>query len=145
MNAHGIRPKTGADEIPNWKSKTVLLADDIEINREIVETILAESGVTLISAENGEEAVAAFSASPELFDLILMDIQMPKLDGLGAAKAIRALADDIPRAREIPIIAMTANAFKEDEKRSLDAGMNDHIAKPIEISELFTILHRYLD
>ncbi|MDR0817544.1 MAG: response regulator [Clostridiales Family XIII bacterium] len=144
MNEHGVRTGTELPEAPDWQSKTILLADDIAINREIVESILSESEVGLVFAENGEEAVAAFRDAPDVFDLILMDIQMPKLDGLGATRAIRALAGDIPKAKDIPIIAMTANAFKEDQQQSMESGMNGHIAKPIEIDELFNILRRYL-
>ncbi|MDR0851160.1 MAG: response regulator [Clostridiales Family XIII bacterium] len=145
MDGNGIRTGRAVPEVPAWQQKTVLLADDIEINSEIVESILEESGVGLVFAENGEQAVAAFRESPDIFDLILMDIQMPKLDGLGATRAIRALADEFPQAGDIPIIAMTANAFKEDEQQSLESGMNGHIAKPIEVDELFTVLRRYLD
>ncbi|MDR0852804.1 MAG: response regulator [Clostridiales Family XIII bacterium] len=145
MNEHGVRMVEELPDAPDWREKTILLADDIDINREIVETILSESEVGIVFAENGEEAVEAFKKSPELFDLILMDIQMPKLDGLGAAKAIRALADEIPKAGDIPIIAMTANAFKEDVEQSLSSGMNGHIAKPVEIDELFAILTRYFE
>ena len=115
-------------------SKTnLLLVEDNEINREIATAILVETGFSLETAENGQEAVDMVSASrPGHFDLILMDVQMPVMDGYEATRAIRALAD--PALAGIPIVAMTANAFAEDIQAAKDAGMNAHIAKPIDIS-----------
>jgi len=125
-------PQT-ADKNPeneNLAGKKILLAEDIEINRLIVREMLPHDGLTIDEAENGRQAINKFSASPEgYYDIILMDIQMPLLDGYEAAKEIRALnrAD----AKTVPIIAMTANAYKEDVERAIAAGMNGHLAKPI--------------
>ncbi|GHV84437.1 hypothetical protein AGMMS50230_00450 [Spirochaetia bacterium] len=142
--ASGASAPSGADRAapPNWKGRTILLAEDVEINREIVETMLEETGVCIHSVENGKEAVEFFSANPEGFDLILMDVQMPVLDGLSATKRIRVLEN--PRAAEVPIIAMTANAFKEDIDLCIRSGMNGHIPKPFDPDILFETLNKYL-
>jgi CheY-like chemotaxis protein len=91
---------------------------------------------------NGLEALEAFKNNPEKYDLIFMDIHMPEMDGYEATRAIRAL--DIPRAQEIPIIAMTANVFREDVERCLAAGMNDHVGKPIDMDEIMKKLSKCL-
>jgi len=114
----------------------ILLAEDNEINQEIALEILRDMGVTVTLAENGAEAVAKWEETP--FDLILMDIQMPVMDGLTAAKRIRQSA--APRSGTVPIIAMTANAMSGDREKSLEAGMDDHITKPLDISELRSAL-----
>ncbi|MBR3560334.1 MAG: amino acid permease [Oscillospiraceae bacterium] len=117
----------------------LLLVEDNEINREIATMILEESGFTLDTAVNGEEAVEKVTASqPGDYAAVLMDIQMPKMNGYEATRAIRALTD--PRLAEIPIIAMTANAFSEDIKAAEDAGMDGHIAKPLDISIMINTL-----
>jgi len=126
----------------DWGKYTILLAEDVAINREIVEIALSETGVRIVSAENGLEAVEKISTGAASYDLILMDVQMPVMDGLSATKRIRAL--DSPHAREIPIIAMTANAFKEDIDTCKAAGMNEHIAKPIDMEAFFGVLEKYL-
>ena len=120
----------------------ILIAEDIEINREIMTAILEETNISIIFAENGKTAVSAFKEDPDKYDLILMDIQMPEMNGLEATKEIRML--DSPRAKEIPIIAMTANVFREDIDECLDAGMNDHIGKPIDQLSLFEKLRKHL-
>lgn len=122
--------------------KTILLAEDIEINREILSAMMEEYDVDIQMAEDGVEAVNKFKNDPDKYDLILMDIQMPKLDGIRATKEIRDL--DYNWAKDIPIIAMTANAFVEDQKRCINAGMNAHIAKPIEMKTLLGVLKDYL-
>ena len=127
----------------DWRTKTVLLAEDIEVNREIVCSLLQETGLNIVTAANGQEAVNIFVSEPEKYDMILMDVQMPVMDGLSATRAIRSLSLD--RGRQIPIIAMTAHAFKEDQEMSLAAGMNGHISKPIELDILFDTLSCYLD
>lgn len=127
----------------NWSGKTILLAEDIEINREIVSILLADTGVSIIEAENGEIALDIFKNTSHHFDLILMDVQMPIMDGLTTTKRIRALDSDY--AEQIPIIAMTANAFKEDIDACLNAGMTKHVAKPIEVDELLKAIAAYLD
>ncbi len=126
----------------DFTGKTFLLVEDIEINREIVMALLEDSGVRFDIAENGLEAVQKFSANPTAYTLILMDIRMPEMNGYEATKAIRAM--DIPEAHTIPIIAMTANAFREDVERCLEVGMNAHVGKPINFNELFVLLRKYM-
>ena len=123
----------------NFKGKRLLLVDDIEVNREIAIMMLEMNGFIVEQATDGEEAVEAVSQSePGHFDAVLMDIQMPRMNGYEAAQAIRAL--DNPKLANIPILAMTANAFDEDKKAAFDAGMNDHITKPIEIDQVLAAL-----
>ncbi|MDL2294662.1 response regulator [Ruminococcaceae bacterium OttesenSCG-928-D13] len=114
---------------------TFLLAEDMEINREIILELMRDSGATIECAENGQQAYDLYSSAPEKYDVIYMDLQMPQVDGYTATRMIRGL--DSEAAKKVPIIAMTANAFAEDIQRCLQAGMNDHIAKPIEIDLLF--------
>lgn len=126
----------------------ILLAEDNELNREIVEELLALSGLKTVSAANGREAVERFREDPPgTYQLILMDIQMPVLDGYGAAREIRSLAEtgERPDGAEIPIIALTANAFADDVYRAKQAGMNEHVKKPLEIGRLLETMHRWLD
>jgi CheY-like chemotaxis protein/two-component sensor histidine kinase len=125
-----------------FKGKHALLAEDIEINREIVMSFLDETGISIDSAENGKKALEAFRNDPWKYDIILMDIHMPEMDGYEATGAIRAL--DIPRAKDIPIVAMTANVFREDVERCLAAGMNDHIGKPVDVDEIIEKLLKYI-
>ncbi len=127
------------DTYPDFKGTRLLLVEDNELNREIAEELLAEKGFEIDKAEDGEIAVEKVkNANPGDYDLILMDIQMPKMNGYEAAKAIRALAD--PKLAGIPIIAMTANAFDEDRQRAMDSGMNAHVAKPIDIEKLIDVI-----
>jgi len=120
----------------------ILLAEDVEINREIVMALLEPTCVTIDCAENGARAVRMFRQSPELYDLILMDVQMPEMDGYEATRTIRML--DAPNAKTVPIVAMTANVFREDVERCLEAGMNDHIGKPINYDEVMEKLRMYI-
>ncbi|WP_458862099.1 ATP-binding response regulator [Acidaminobacterium chupaoyuni] len=123
--------------------KRLLLAEDNVLNREIALNLLTHSGFTVEWAENGEIAVNMVSAAePGYYDLILMDIQMPVMDGYEATKKIRSLAD--PLRAGVPIVAMTANAFAEDRERSIAAGMNGHIAKPIDAAVLRSTIQRLL-
>ena len=116
-----------------------LAAEDNEINAEILEEILSIEGAGCEVVENGQQAIERFSKAAEgEFDAILMDVQMPVMNGYDATRAIRALERE--EARTIPIIAMTANAFAEDEKEALDAGMNVHLAKPIDIDLLKKVI-----
>ena len=119
----------------------ILLVEDVEINREIVLTLLEPTGIQIDCACNGYEAVEKFAANPNRYDLIFMDMQMPKMDGLEATRKIRALSS--PRAKQIPIIAMTANVFKEDIENCKQAGMNDHIGKPLDYNQLIRFLKLY--
>jgi len=120
----------------------VLLAEDVEINREIVITLLEPTMLVVDVVENGVQAVQKFMMQPDLYDLILMDMQMPEMDGLEATQKIRAL--DVQSAKEIPILALTANVFKDDIERCLLAGMNDHISKPLDFDEVLEKLSTYL-
>jgi signal transduction histidine kinase/DNA-binding response OmpR family regulator len=120
----------------------LLVAEDVEINREIVSALLEPTNLEIDYAENGAEAVRAFSESPEKYDLIFMDVQMPEMDGYEATRRIRALS--FPRARAVPIIAMTANVFREDIERCIASGMNDHIGKPLNFDEVLEKLRQYL-
>ena len=129
-------------EYADFNGKVILLVDDIEINIEIVMALLEPTNVAIDTATCGKEAVDAFTANPERYDLILMDVQMPGIDGLEATKMIRAM--DVPRAASIPIVAMTANVFKEDIERCLNAGMNNHLGKPIIIKDVIKMLEHYL-
>ena len=125
-------PAPKQTETFDWTGRTVLLAEDNELNREIATELLEQLGATVLPAENGEEAVRVFcESSPYCVDLILMDMQMPVMDGCQSAEAIRKL--ERPDAAAVPIIAVTANAFSEDIARTTKAGMNAHVAKPLDI------------
>ena len=120
----------------------VLLAEDNDLNREIVEFLLRQAGVAVESVYTGRQALETFTASrPGHYDLILMDVMMPELSGLDATRLIRR--SDHPQAKTIPIIAVTANAFASDVRAALDAGMNEHIAKPLDSARLYAVLQRY--
>jgi PAS domain S-box-containing protein len=125
----------------DFTGRCVLLAEDVEINREIVFALLEPTSITIDYAENGDVAVAMFQAAPERYDLIFMDMQMPEKDGLEATRIIRAL--DVPQAKTVPIVAMTANVFREDVEHCLEAGMNDHLGKPLDFNEVLRVLRRY--
>jgi signal transduction histidine kinase/CheY-like chemotaxis protein len=122
--------------------KRLLLAEDVDINREIVIALLEPFGMTFVCAENGAIAVERFAADTDGFDLVLMDVQMPEMDGYEATRRIRALAH--PKAKTVPIVAMTANVFNEDIEKCLEAGMNDHLAKPIDLNAVLVVLNKYL-
>ncbi len=138
----------GADAAPKNAAaslcgRRILLVEDNEINREITTESLAQTGVLIEEAEDGEVAVRKVRDAPAgYYDLILMDIQMPVMDGYAAARAIRALED--PKRANVPIVAVTANAFDEDRDRALDAGMDAHIAKPIHVDQLVSCIGRLL-
>ena len=123
----------------DYSGRRVLLVEDNELNREIAMALLEETGMEIDSVCDGDEAVAAINESPsDKYDLILMDIQMPKMDGYTATREIRTLADN--KKANIPIVAMTANAFEEDKKKALESGMNGHIIKPISIDVIASVL-----
>jgi signal transduction histidine kinase/CheY-like chemotaxis protein len=117
-----------------FAERTLLVAEDIDLNQEIVAALLEQTQVTIDFAENGSIAVDKFTASPDRYDAILMDIQMPVMDGIEATRTIRAL--DLSRAANIPIIAMTANVFQEDIDLCISAGMNGHLGKPLDPDEV---------
>ena len=134
----------GDEQRPTLAGRRILLAEDIEINAEIMMDVLSMEEIEADHAENGRAAVEMFSAStPGSYSAILMDIRMPEMDGLEAAAAIRAL--DRPDAKKIPIIALTANAFDEDVQRSLQAGMNAHLSKPVEPDHLYRTLEDLIE
>ena len=115
------------------------MVEDNELNREIVKAVLEETGFEVEEAENGAVAVDKIKTAGALYyDVVLMDIQMPVMDGYMATKKIRNLEDS--DLANIPIIALSANAFEEDRKASADAGMNGHLAKPVNVSELLKML-----
>ena len=127
----------------DFSKKKLLLVDDIEVNREIAAMMLTQFGFNVETAVNGQEAVDKISASNVGdYDVVLMDIQMPVMDGYQAARTIRKL--DNPQLANIPIIAMTANAFSEDIQAAKDAGMNDHIAKPIDVNKMIETITKVL-
>ena len=134
------RGKTDAQD--RFWGYRVLLAEDVEINQEIVTALLEPTLLEIDCAENGAEAVRLFSETPDKYNIIFMDLQMPEMDGYDATRAIRALPHD--KAKTIPIIAMTANVFKEDIDRSLAAGMNDHLGKPLDFAAVLRILRQHL-
>ena len=127
----------------DFSGRRVLLVEDIEVNREIAKAILTEIGLNVEDADDGTVAVKKFNdAPPNHYDIILMDVQMPKMNGYDATRAIRAL--ERADAKTVPIVAMTANAFEEDKENARQAGMNDHLAKPLDIPQLLATLHKYL-
>jgi CheY-like chemotaxis protein len=145
------KARHAVDETPEKKDETVydfsgkrcLVVDDIEINREIILELLSHTGIIFETAYNGVNALEKFKSSPEgYFDIILMDMQMPLMDGCTAAMEIRKL--DRGDASRVAIIAMTANVMHEDIKRVKDSGMNAHLGKPIELEAVFKILQEYL-
>ena len=129
--------------LADFSGKRVLLVEDIELNREIAEVILTESGFVVETAPDGTDAVAMVKASEEYYyDAVLMDVQMPIMDGYEATRTIRAL----PRkdVKDMPIIAMTANALEEDKEAALKNGMNAHIAKPLDMDIFISVLRQFL-
>jgi len=126
----------------NFEGFSIIFAEDNDINREIVLEQLKHTRLTIDCAVNGTEAVNMFNDSPNQYSMILMDVQMPEMDGLEATRAIRAL--DMPRAATIPIIAVTADVFREDVEQCIAAGMNDHIGKPVDINKVIEIISKYI-
>jgi CheY-like chemotaxis protein len=135
-------PARAVDRQISFKGRRIILAEDIEINREIVLALLEPTELAIDCAENGAEAFRLFSDAPDRYDMIFMDIQMPEMDGYEATRRIRALGT--PKAREIPIVAMTANVFREDVEKCMAAGMNDHVGKPLDLDEVLGKLRAYL-
>ena len=128
---------------PNFAGKKLLVVEDNELNLEIASTVLRESGFVVDTAENGKIALEKVKHSTAgEYDVILMDIQMPVMDGYEATRRIRALSD--PKKAGIPIIAMTANAFEEDRQNAMHAGMNGHLSKPFDVQKLICVLTELL-
>ena len=139
-----IETTESSDSVEKLRGKHVLLAEDNNLNAEIAVAVLEKTGLVIDRVEDGIQCVSRIEQLPsETYDLILMDIQMPNMDGYKATQCIRHLNDK--KKAEIPIIAMTANAFEEDKKRAIDAGMNGHIAKPIEIDKLVSEISKYTE
>jgi signal transduction histidine kinase/DNA-binding response OmpR family regulator len=136
------KESSGYGEEGCFENHTILLAEDVEINREIVLSLLEPTGLTIDCAENGSEALKTFKVNPDKYQMIFMDVHMPEMNGYEATRCIRAL--EIPWAKKIPIVAMTANVFREDIERCLESGMNDHVGKPLDFQEVLNKLHKYL-
>jgi signal transduction histidine kinase/DNA-binding response OmpR family regulator/ABC-type amino acid transport substrate-binding protein len=148
--------KSPAGVMENFAGRRILLAEDVEINREIVLTLLEPASLNIDCAENGAAAVKMFKAAPDAYDMIFMDVQMPEMDGYEAARTIRAFEKnrmermirefpgETPAVKPIPIVAMTDILFQEDIKKCLEAGMNDHIGKPLDLEEVVEKLRIYL-
>lgn len=127
----------------DYRGKHVLLVEDNEMNREIATAILEETGMSIDWARDGIEAVNRINEAPEdQYDLVLMDIQMPRMDGYTATREIRTLANN--KKANIPIVAMTANAFEEDRKKAFETGMNGHIVKPISIEAIVKVIDEFM-
>ena len=133
---HNVEPSV------NLEGRHILLAEDVEINREIVLALLEPTRLGIDCATNGVEAVDMFAANPDKYDMIFMDLQMPEMDGFDATAKIRA--SGVARSKDIPIVAMTANVFREDIEKCLSAGMNDHIGKPLDFDEVIATLDKYV-
>jgi len=155
--------ETQADITGIFAGHRILLAEDVEINREVVQVLLEPTKLEIDCAENGVQAVLMFSKAPNSYNLIFMDIQMPEMDGYEATRRIRTVEAELRSAstassltkggkrgsggdlnKQIPIIAMTANVFREDIEKCIEAGMNDHIGKPIDFNEVMGKLKKYL-
>jgi signal transduction histidine kinase/DNA-binding response OmpR family regulator len=127
-----------------FPGRRILLAEDMEINREIVIALLEPTKLVIDCAENGVEAVKKFKSNPEAYDMIFMDVQMPEMDGYEATRLIRKLEAKRKRSSTVPIIAMTANVFREDVENCLKAGMNEHIGKPLDFNDVLDKLEKYI-
>jgi CheY-like chemotaxis protein len=133
-----------------FAGQCILLAEDVEINREIVLTLLEPTHLKIDCAANGEEAVRMFSQAPDKYGMIFMDVQMPEMDGYEATRSIRMIEEKLSSAsadnilRRIPIIAMTANVFKEDVEKCLQAGMDGHVGKRLDFGEVLDKLRLHL-
>lgn len=140
--APAIEPISQADY--DFTGKRVLLAEDHPLNVEVAKRLLEKKGLSVDVAGNGLEAIECYSQAPAgYYDIILMDIRMPEMDGLTAAASIRKLKKS--GSREIPIVAMTANAFEEDVEKSKASGMNAHLAKPIDPKQLYATIAKFVE
>jgi signal transduction histidine kinase/CheY-like chemotaxis protein len=142
-----------AEEVPqgadDFTGRKIIVAEDVDINREIVAALLEPTNITVDFAENGAEALRLFKEAPASYSMIFMDVQMPEMDGYEATRKIRETEIDLARnsaesVRPIPIIAMTANVFREDVERCLAAGMNGHVGKPLDFGDVLDKLRHYL-
>jgi signal transduction histidine kinase/CheY-like chemotaxis protein len=147
---------TAGNTKDSFKGHTILLAEDVDINREIVITLLEPTGIAIDCAVDGKEALDLYAANPQKYGVIFMDVQMPEMDGFEATRRIRAKEAELPRKESsgsgengipqghVPIIAMTANVFREDVEKCLAAGMDDHVGKPLDLPEVLAKLELYL-
>lgn len=134
--------RASIDLLKSLDGCTVMLVEDVDVNREIILMYLEDTGLRVDVATTGLEAFNKFKDNPDKYGMILMDIQMPEMDGYEATQRIRALGTE--HAKSVPIVAMTANAFSEDIDKSFLAGMDDHITKPVDWTDLLTLLVYYL-
>ena len=130
------------EEYCDLSGHTILLAEDVEINREIVLIMLEPTRISVECADNGVQALDMFKAAPEKYEMIFMDVQMPVMDGYTATRKIREL--DADWAKNVPIVAMTANVFKEDIDKCIAVGMNEHIGKPLNFTDVIIKLNKYI-
>ncbi|MDR0597846.1 MAG: response regulator [Treponema sp.] len=135
-------PEEPSEPADDFSGCHILLAEDVEINQEIVIALLEPTSILIDCAGNGADAVRLFTGDPEKYDIIFMDVQMPEMDGYEATRRIRA--SGAPRAESVPIVAMTANVFREDIEKCLESGMNDHVGKPLDFDEVLEKLRLYL-
>ncbi|GHU66676.1 hypothetical protein FACS189447_08020 [Spirochaetia bacterium] len=140
--------KAQEEKMDRFDGFSMLLAEDVEINREIVLALLEPTRLNIECAENGKRAVEMFKAAPDRYNMIFMDVQMPEMDGYEATRTIRAFEaerlEGMESVKQIPIVAMTANVFREDVDRCLASGMNDHVGKPLDLAEVVEKLRKYL-
>ncbi|MCL2387670.1 MAG: ATP-binding protein [Defluviitaleaceae bacterium] len=142
----GVQTEVSEESKTEWnlnklRGKNLLIAEDVEVNREIMLTLLEDSGLIIECATTGKEALDMFTKDSEKYDIIFMDMQMPEMCGIEATTNIRA----VPRRKKLPIIALTANVFKDDIEKCLAAGMDDHLGKPFDIDKIFEKLHMHLE
>jgi CheY-like chemotaxis protein len=135
---------SSVDGKAKFSGKAIILAEDVEINREIILSLFEGTDLTINCAENGLEALEKYKADPIKYDLILMDIHMPEMDGYEATRHIRAFENERKKT-PVPIVAMTANVFNEDVEKCLEAGMSCHLGKPIDCGELMETLDKFIE
>ena len=141
-DSNSVQTSANASIRDDFSKHTILVVEDVEINREIVMSVLEPTNLIIDCAENGIQAVEMYKAAPDKYEMIFMDVQMPEMDGYAATRAIRAL--DVQRAKDVPIIAMTANVFREDIEKCLAAGMNGHVGKPLDFDKVLEHLRNCL-
>ena len=125
-----------------FEGKRMLIVEDVDINREILIALLEYTGLLFDCAINGLEALDMVEAAPDRYDIVFMDLQMPLMDGYEATRSIRALSST--QGSSLPIIALSANVFTSDIEKCIEAGMNDHLGKPLDIEKILNVLRRYL-